>query len=116
MFVCPHGPKTYQAPNADAKDSTSKGEPKPSAKGFTGMNMGDEAEDPFWPLVFEDELLGDSNLDDILNKESGVFLVEIKMVELLPLEFWRARGQPKEIEGDIFAEEAKWVALTESEN
>lgn len=29
------------------------------------------------------------------------------------MEFWRAEGQPKELEGDVFIEEAMWATMTE---
>lgn len=60
------------------------------AEDSISINMGDEAEDAFAPLVFEDEPISDSILDDILNEEG--FLAEIKIVELLSLEFLGAKG------------------------
>lgn len=80
------------------------------------MSEGDEVKDPIRPLVFEDDSIKDSILDDILNEENECFLADIEMVGLLLLEFWGAKGQLKEVEGDVFIKEAERTSLTESEN
>lgn len=37
----------------------------------------------------------------------------IETIGLIPEGFWKVEGQPKELEGDVFGEEAKWATLVE---
>lgn len=80
-MVCvygPQSPKKSQMSNVDVEASTSKVELKPLAEGPTGMNVNDEVEDAFGPLVFNDESISDCILDNILIEESEGFLESLQ--------------------------------------
>lgn len=98
----PHCPKKTTALTADTRESHPKENPSSMAKKAVDIVMVDGAYDPFGPLVFEEELMDDSILDDILDEEGGIFLTDIETVGLLPSEFCGAKGQPKELEDDFF--------------
>lgn len=70
----PHSLKKSQIPNINADASSSKVEPKPLVEGLTCMDVNNEFDDPFRPLVFEDEPISDVILDDILNEEGEGYL------------------------------------------